>query len=61
LFVDSGTVDTGSYRLSVGAGLQIMVPQIFGDIPMRFEIATPLMKDDDDETQVFSFSAGGMF
>ena len=61
LFLDSGTIDTGSYRLSVGTGLQIMVPQVFGDIPMRFEIATPLMKDDEDETQIFSFSAAGMF
>jgi len=60
-FVDSGTIDTGSYRLSIGTGLQIMVPQLFGDIPMRFEIATPLLKDDLDETQVFSFSAAGMF
>lgn len=60
-FVDSGTVDTGSYRLSIGTGLQIMVPQIFGDVPMRFEIATPLMRDDLDETQVFSFSAAGIF
>ena len=60
-FADSGTIDTGSYRLSIGTGLQIMVPQLFGDVPMRFEIATPLMKDDLDETQVFSFSAAGMF
>ncbi|MHC4517677.1 MAG: BamA/OMP85 family outer membrane protein, partial [Planctomycetota bacterium] len=60
-FLDSGTVDTGSYRLSIGTGVQIMVPQIFGDVPMRFEIATPLLKDDLDETQVFSFSAAGMF
>jgi outer membrane protein assembly factor BamA len=60
-FVDSGTVDTGSYRLSVGTGVQIMVPQVFGDVPMRFEIAAPLLKDDEDETQVFSFSAAGLF
>ena len=60
-FTDSGTIDTGSYRLSIGTGLQIMVPQLFGDVPMRFEIATPLLKDDLDETQVFSFSAAGMF
>jgi len=61
LFVDSGTVDTGSYRLSVGTGLEIKVPQIFGNMPIRFEIAAPLLKDDDDETQIFSFSGGGMF
>jgi len=60
-FVDSGTIDTGDYRLSIGTGIQIMVPQIFGNIPMRFEIATPLLKDDLDETQVFSFSGAGMF
>jgi len=26
---------------------------------MRFELATPIMKDSDDDTQVFSFSIGG--
>jgi len=60
-FVDSGTIDSGSYRVSIGTGLQIMVPQLFGNVPMRFEIATPLMKDNLDETQVFSFSAAGLF
>jgi outer membrane protein insertion porin family len=58
LFIDSGTVDTGSYRISIGAGIQITVPQ-FG--PMRFELATPLRRDDLDETQMFSFSMGGLF
>ena len=60
-FLDSGTVDTGSYRVSIGAGIQIAVPQIFGDIPMRFEVGTPLLRDDRDETQVFSFSGAGTF
>ncbi len=55
-FVDSGTVQTGKYRLSVGTGIQILIPQLFGQIPMRFEIAVPLLEDDEDETQVFSFS-----
>ncbi len=56
LFVDSGTVETGKYRLSIGTGIQILVPQLFGNVPMRFELASPLLKDDEDETQVFSFS-----
>ena len=60
-FTDSGTVDTGSYRLSIGAGLEVKVPQVFGNVPIRFEIATPLLKDDADETQVFSFSGGSFF
>jgi outer membrane protein insertion porin family len=61
LFTDSGTIDTGSYRVSVGTGLEIKVPQVFGNMPIRFEIAAPVLKDDEDETQVFSFSGGGMF
>ena len=60
-FVDSGTVDTGSYRLSVGGGIEIKVPQIFGNIPMRFELGIPLLKSDGDRTQIFSFSGGGLF
>ncbi len=60
-FLDSGTIDSGNYRLSVGGGIQIMVPQFFGNLPMRFELGVPLLKDDQDETQIFSFSAAGMF
>ncbi len=60
-FTDSGTIDTGSYRVSIGTGLQIMVPQLFGQVPMRFELAAPLLKDRADERQIFSFSAAGMF
>jgi outer membrane protein insertion porin family len=57
-FVDSGAIDTGPYRISTGGGIQIMIPW-FGQLPMRFELATPLKRADDDETQVFSFSIGG--
>ena len=60
-FVDTGTVDAGSYRLSIGAGIEIKVPQIFGNVPMRFELGFPLLKSDGDETQIFSFSGGGIF
>lgn len=60
-FVDSGIIDSGGYRVSVGTGLQILVPQWFGPVPMRLELATPVMKDGGDETQVFSFSVGRLF
>jgi len=60
-FVDSAAIDTGSYRAAVGTGIQIQIPNWFGPVPMRFEIATPFMKDDADETRVFSFSMGGLF
>lgn len=61
LFVDSGTIDTGPYRVSIGAGIQILIPQWFGPVPMRFELATPLRKDELDEVQVFSFSVGTLY
>ncbi len=60
-FIDSGAIDTGGYRASVGIGIQIMIPQWFGPVPMRFELAAPMIKDDQDETQVFSFSVGRLF
>jgi len=59
-FVDSGVVDTGGYRAAVGTGVQILIPQWLGPVPMRFEIAAPFMKEDEDDTQVFSFSVGGL-
>ena len=61
-FIDSGTIDTGRYRLSIGTGIEISIPQLLGTrVPMRFEFATPLMKDDEDETQVFSFYMGRLY
>ncbi len=60
-FVDTGTIDTGGVRASIGTGIQILIPQWFGPVPMRFELAAPFMKDDEDETRVFSFSVGSLF
>ena len=60
-FIDSGMIDSGGYRASVGTGIQILIPQWFGPVPMRLELATPLMKDGKDDTQVFSFSVGRLF
>jgi outer membrane protein insertion porin family len=60
-FVDSGLIDTGSYRAAAGTGIQILIPQWFGPVPMRFELATPFMKEDEDDTQIFSFSIGRLF
>jgi outer membrane protein insertion porin family len=60
-FVDSGTIDSGGYRAAVGTGIQIMIPQWFGPVPMRFELGVPVMKDDEDNTRAFSFSAGRLF
>ncbi|UCF42660.1 MAG: outer membrane protein assembly factor BamA [Planctomycetota bacterium] len=61
VFVDSGAIDTGGYRVAAGVGIQILIPQWFGPVPMRFELGAPLMKEDEDDTQVFSFSVGRLF
>ena len=60
-FVDSGAIDSGNYRAAVGTGIQILIPQWFGPVPMRLEIAAPLMRDEADDTRVFSFSVGRLF
>jgi outer membrane protein insertion porin family len=60
-FVDSGAIDSGPYRVSVGTGLQLMIPQWFGPVPMRFEFGIPLIKDDGDDLQAFSFSIAQLF
>lgn len=60
-FADAGMIDTGGVRASVGTGIQIMIPQFFGPVPMRFELAAPIMKENEDETQPFSFSVGALF
>ncbi len=60
-FVDAGMIDSGGPRVSVGTGLQILLPQWFGPVPMRFELATPILKEKEDDKQVFSFSVGALF
>jgi outer membrane protein insertion porin family len=61
IFVDTGMIETGGIRASAGIGIQIMIPQWFGPVPMRFELANPLLKSSGDKTQIFSFSAGALF
>lgn len=61
VFSDNGLIDDGGIRSSIGAGIQIKIPQFFGPVPMRFELAAPIVKDDQDETQEFSFSVGALF
>lgn len=60
-FTDAGVLDDGVIRASVGTGIQIQIPQFFGPVPMRFELASPIAKDDLDETRAFSFSVGALF
>ncbi len=59
IFTDVGTVnegvgDFGSVRMSVGFGVRIFSPQI--PIPITIDFGLPIMKEDDDDTQIVSFS-----
>ncbi len=58
LFMDSALIDEGPWRYSVGVGVDIMIPQLLGNVPMQFNLAVPFNEDDQDETQVFSFTFG---
>ena len=61
VFTDVGTVEEdfelGTIRSSVGAGVRLVVP-FFGQAPIAIDFGYPLTKDDEDETQVISFSFG---
>ena len=63
-FVDMGTVEEDfeitQWRVAVGFGLRVNV-QYFGAIPLVFDFGWPVVKDDDDNTRVFTFSFGASF
>ena len=58
-FVDTGTVtfDPGfdDYRVSIGAGLRISVPQL-SPLPLAFDFGFPIVDQPGDEGRLFSFS-----
>jgi outer membrane protein insertion porin family len=58
-FVDSGTVNNdqwlGAYRVGIGAGLRLYIPQ-FGQAPIALDFAYPILKQEFDEEQIFSFT-----
>ncbi len=60
-FVDHGTVERDvsirDYRVSVGAGLRIVVPAL-GPLPIALDFAYPITKGPFDQKQVFSFYLG---
>ncbi|MEZ6057285.1 MAG: BamA/TamA family outer membrane protein [Planctomycetaceae bacterium] len=61
VFSDFGTVDDGvsfdKFRASAGFGFRVSVPAI-GPAPLAFDLAWPITKQADDNTQVFSFYVG---
>ncbi len=61
VFCDSGVVSEGRYRVTIGFGLELVVPQLFQMVPMHFDFGIPILRDDEDEEEVFSFSFGLTF
>jgi outer membrane protein insertion porin family len=61
VFSDFGTVqnDVGfdEFRMTAGAGLRVTIPAM-GPVPLAFDFAAPIFKEDGDDTQVFSFYMG---
>ncbi len=60
-FTDMGTVEEEfgikDWRAAVGGGVRLTL-DILGTVPMEFDLAYPLAKDDDDDTRIFSFFIG---
>jgi outer membrane protein insertion porin family len=64
VFLDSGTVEEDfeitTYRVAAGVGLRWIIP-MFGPVPMSLDFGFPIRKDDEDDTQLLSFSIGWTF
>jgi outer membrane protein insertion porin family len=60
VFIDSGTVDDtvslDEYRVSVGFGFRLFLDAL-GPAPLAFDLGFPILKEDEDLTQLISFSA----
>jgi outer membrane protein insertion porin family len=60
-FSDFGTVEDdvtlNGFRCSVGAGVRIALPML-GPVPLAFDFAIPVVRQQTDITQVFSFYVG---
>ncbi len=60
VFLDTGTAGAGAYRAAVGTGVRLTI-NLFGPLPLEFNVAFPLASGDGDDEQVFSFLVGSIF
>lgn len=62
VFSDFGTVERDvsfeHFRLSVGAGLRISIPQVLGPVPLAFDFGFPILKERFDDERIFNFYVG---
>ncbi len=66
IFSDFGTVDNdysfNGFRLAVGTGLRIYLPQqLFGPLPLAFDLAFPLVTQPGDKERYFTFFIGAFW
>jgi outer membrane protein insertion porin family len=63
-FLDMGTVEPDfgihAWRAAIGVGARIYI-KYFGPIPLSFDLALPIAKQDGDNTQIFNFAFGTTF
>jgi len=59
-----GTVERNleirDWRVAVGTGVRVQV-DFFGPIPLEFDLAVPVLSQQEDDEQVFSFFIGATF
>ncbi len=60
VFLDTGTAGSGTYRAAVGTGVRFTL-DLFGPLPIEFNLALPISTGEDDDEQVFSFLIGRLF
>ena len=60
IFMDTGTAGSGTYRMGIGTGVRFTL-NLFGPIPIEFNLAMPVARDSDDDEQIFSFVVGNIF
>ena len=66
VFCDFGTVEAGynftQFRAAVGTGLRVYLPQqMFGPLPLAFDLAFPVAKAAEDHTRIFTFFIGAFW
>jgi outer membrane protein insertion porin family len=66
VFTDFGTVEPGydisNFRVTVGTGWRIYLPQqMFGPLPLAFDLGFPIVKGPDDRERIFTFFIGAFW
>ena len=66
VFCDFGTVESGynfsTFRAAVGTGLRVYLPQqLLGPLPLAFDLAFPVAKEEGDRTRFFTFFIGAFW